>query len=577
MSGNNNLDINSKSQIGEIRFPRSQAQADYKIEKKKVVRRDGTVFYKKTTTTNDEKIADACVQIFQQSSLAKEFDYDNLRENAIKNLLPRFNKYKLIVTDDVTKKEKDKIEEKQEIAIAQYIRDYIEKNIDLTFQIDFDKFIKMTGIKSAERIGNALNMLDEVQSKASYEYKLPVINEDFSQITYELTKVSTIPRISLILDEDMGKKYNTISEYAQSDIKNKRKHILGIKFDINKSYLSSVLGLGRDYTATNRKDRNNFTSSYSYRLDILIKSIEKVQHISKFNYFTFEQIQKKFGTQFKEYRDFKRRVLLPSIKDINEYTYLNIELIEHRQNNAKNREVEGISFRITKKISIDKKTKFGVDKTAYYIASRLFYFTNEKIDNLLGFAKHIEKTFNSLDIVLYDGKYINEWKDEADKAVEAEAELIKILEDNNRLFIQKGIEYDEKRMCIVQKEIIQNEEGVPASKIKIITTSNYRVENPITSLIYIKELTDREGESSYSILDFLPFSIALSDGWKNIDNVEDYIRFKKNIIEILIEKRINHIKVENKEIQELLYTNIVRENIKEINDKYREIIKSLVK
>lgn len=106
MSGNNNLDINSKSQIGEIRFPRSQAQADYKIEKKKVVRRDGTVFYKKTTTTNDEKIADACVQIFQQSSLAKEFDYDNLRENAIKNLLPRFNKYKLIVTDDVTKKKR---------------------------------------------------------------------------------------------------------------------------------------------------------------------------------------------------------------------------------------------------------------------------------------------------------------------------------------------------------------------------------------------------------------------------------------------------------------------------------------
>ena len=89
------------------------------------------------------------------------------------------------------------------------------------------------------------------------------------------------------------------------------------------------------------------------------------------------------------------------------------------ENNARNKELDALSFRIFRKISDDKNTKFGIEKTAYYIASRLFYFTNQKIDNLLGFAKHVEKSFNSLDLVLYDNKYINEWRIECEKAIEA--------------------------------------------------------------------------------------------------------------------------------------------------------------
>ena len=257
----NKLEVNNND-FGIIKFPRNQAQADYKISKKKIIRKDGTVFYKKTTTTNDEKISDACIQIFQQSNLAKDFDYDILRTKAENELHPKFKKYNLIVDENKTKKDIKEIEKKQEIAIGQYIRNYIENNLDLTFEVDFNKFIDMTGIKSASRVGNALKMLDEVQNKSSYEWRQPIINEDFSEINYELVKVSTIPMITLILDEEMGEKFETIGEYANSDIKNKKAHIKGIKFDINKSYLSSVLGLGRDYTSTNRKDRNNFSSSY---------------------------------------------------------------------------------------------------------------------------------------------------------------------------------------------------------------------------------------------------------------------------------------------------------------------------
>ena len=567
LSGYNN-------EMGVIKFPRFQAQADYKIAKKKITRKDGTTFYKKTTTTNDEKIADACVQIFQQSRLALDFDYEKLRDKAEKNLTPRFKKHGLVITEDTTHRMRQEIKKKQEIAISQFIRTHIENNLDLTFEINFSKFIALTGIKSATRVGVALKLLEEVQSKASYEYKTPIINEDFSTIEYELTKVSTIPRISLILDEEMGEKFNTISEYAQSDIRNKKKHIKGIKFDINKSYLSSVLGLGRDYTSTNRKDRNNFNSSYSYRLDILIKSIEKVQHIPKFNRFTFEEIQKKFGTQFKDYRNFKKRVLLPSISDINEYTPLNVELSEYRES----REVDTISFRITRKIGEDKRTKFGIDKTAFYIASRLFYFSSQKIDNLLGFAKHIERSFNSLDIVLYDNRYIAEWREESEKAIAAEVELIKFMENNNRVCEENGLIYDERRMCLVSKVAsIKSEEGLfdPKESVKLIVTADYRVENPMQSVRYIKELIEKQGRTSHSIIDYLPFYIASSNGWTPIETPKDYLEHESLILHHMKERKLNCFKFDNNVFEEIFHTNIIRDNFKELNDDYRKMIISL--
>ena len=573
----NKLEVNNND-FGIIKFPRNQAQADYKISKKKIIRKDGTVFYKKTTTTNDEKISDACIQIFQQSNLAKDFDYDILRTKAENELHPKFKNYNLIVDENKTKKDIKEIEKKQEIAIGQYIRNYIENNLDLTFEVDFNKFIDMTGIKSASRVGNALKMLDEVQNKSSYEWRQPIINEDFSEINYELVKVSTIPMITLILDEEMGEKFETIGEYANSDIKNKKAHIKGIKFDINKSYLSSVLGLGRDYTSTNRKDRNNFSSSYSYRLDILIRSIEKVQHIPSFNRFTFEQIQKKFGTQFKEYRDFKRRVLNPAIKDINEYTLLNVELIEHRENNARNKELDALSFRIFRKISDDKNTKFGIEKTAYYIASRLFYFTNQKIDNLLGFAKHVEKSFNSLDLVLYDNKYINEWRIECEKAIEAENELIKFVDSNRKVMTSLGLIYDDKRMCIVKQSYI-NEDGDEhsniQSKISLITTANYRVENPMTSLLYLNDVVEQEGSATVAIVDYLPFSIANSTGWVEIKDVKDYLKYEETIKTYIIDKKINYFKFEVDIFEEIFHTNIMRGNFKEINEEFRNMLNKI--
>ena len=283
------LDISKKETLGFIRYPRNQAQADFIIPKRKIDLGDGKVVYKKITTIADEKIADACIQTFQQSNLSKNFDYKEMRVLAENKLEARFQKYNMIVSDNNTKEQNIEIEKNREIAIAQEIREYIANEIKTTYVVDFDRFISMTGIKTAEqRIGNALKMLTEVQDKAFYEYKEQIISEDFKTIEYKLKRVPTIPSIGLVLDAEMGSKYNTYTEFVNSDVKNKRKHIRGIEFDINKSYLSTILALGKDYVSVSRKLRDNFSSSYSFRLHTLLKSIEKVQHMDTYNKFDFQ-------------------------------------------------------------------------------------------------------------------------------------------------------------------------------------------------------------------------------------------------------------------------------------------------
>lgn len=574
-NANNEIDIESEK-LGLIRFPRLQAQADITIKKRKIKKSDGTITWKKITTINDEKIADTCIQLFQQSKLSKEFDYKIMRERAEKRLEPRFKKYKLYAQDFHTKKEVNEIEKKREIAIAQEIREYIETEVDTTYVADYNKFIKMTGIKTAERIGTALKILKDVQVKSFYEFKVLTISEDFSEISHNLKVVSAIPNITLLLDDELGSKFNTFTDFVESDIKNKKKHIRAISFDINKSYLSSVLGLGNDYTSVSRQSRDNFSSSYSFRLHTLLKSIEKVQHIEAFNKFDFASIQRKFGTQFKDYRNFKMRVLVPAMKDINEHTDLIVELLETRESS----QISFIKFKISKKISYDRKTKYGIDATAYYIASRLFYFSNQKINDLLAFGKYIEKSFDSLDLVVYDGKYLNEWKEEAKDAIEMELEIIDFMENQKKIMKEKGLVYDEKRMCIIEKVTVNasNDEGVSIVKErkKIITTAEHKITNPQRSLEYLYEVC-KEADTTVSIVDYLPFTIATTGGWVTVD-IKDYPKYEERIKYLVFQKEVESIVFDDdNKFADIFYANVMRENFKEITNEFKKMVKSLAR
>ncbi len=436
-------------------------------------------------------------------------------------------------------------------------------------------------------ICNALdNFRDYIKSKASHEYKIPIISEDFSTIDYEYKIVKAIPEISLVLDEEMGQKYANLIDFIKADIKNKKKHIKKISFEISKSYVSAILGLGRDYTETNRKQRDMFKSTYAFKLDILIKSIAGVQSSSKFNKYTFEEIKERLGSNITDYRIFKKNVLMPALEDLNNYTDYDIELVETRLS----RKVDFISFNIKLKNKSDSNLKYGVDKVAYYIASRLYYFTANKILNLIGYANHIAEQIQDNQLTIYEGKYLEEWKDEAEREFKIEEELLKFIQDNQKIFETKNIIYDEKRMCIVEKTIVLKDtekspelENIkidkdikPEEKIKTIKTRDYNVTNPSTSLRYIHEVLLKEFPKESSIIDFFPFSILNGKGLVQINDIETFLRYKQLIQYNIIEKNLTFFRFDDDHLlKELFYTKVLHGEFREISSEFRDMVKRL--
>jgi len=577
---NENLNVTSK-ELGLIKVPRLYAQADIRIPEKyriPIKRKNGEVVYKNPINIIDEKIADTCIQVFQNSDLAKEFDYKKLRAEAENALEEKFIQYGLVLdgTSDIFD-----VEKKREIAIAQWIRDHVENNLSLAFNVDFDKFIEMTGVKSAKRIGNALNMLNEIQAKMAYEYKVERLSEDFSEVIHRFTTVYAIPKIEIDLDDEIGKDIKTIQEYIDLNIKNKKKHIRGLIITVSPSYLSAVLGLGRDYTSIFRKQRDKFTTTYAFRLDTLLRSIQKIQHTKK-NLFTIEEFQRKMGTNYEEYKALKRAVIIPALENINMFTTLDVELVEHK----KSRKVDAISFNIrTKSLlpSEEKNTKFGIDAISYYIASRLFYFYTNKIDNLLAYAKYIEKSkTETLDLVIYGDKTFTEWETEAKIALKIEEELLIFIEDNKRMFQARGIIYDEKRMCLVEKRVTSKNPSehdyTPSESIKLLSTINYKVTNPITSLKYVEEVIKKELPTESSIRDFMPFYIAPISGMVYIDSIAKYLEYKELINYELYKNNCDYFIFEegtDKNRIELFTEKLLRGQFVEVTSEFRKMMRKI--
>lgn len=603
--GSNNLNIHSKeSEL--IKVPRLYAQADISIPdqfKIPIVRKNGEVVYKTAININDEKITDTCFQIFQNSSLAKDFEYKKLRTEAENALEEKFIEHNLVIshTNEISKN--DDIDKKREIAIAQWIRNYIENNLSLSFNVDFDQFIEMTGVKSAKRIGNALTMLNEIQSKMAYKYKVEVLSDNFwedknenknenkennkvetiepIEIRHRFTTVFAIPKIEIDLDDEVGKDIKTIQEYIDLNIKNKKKHIKGLIITVSPSYLSAVLGLGRDYTSIFRKQRDKFTTTYAFRLDTLLRSIQKVQH-TKYNRFTIEEFQRKMGTNYEQYKDLNRSVIKPALENINTYTTLDVQLIEHK----KSRKVEAISFSIRNKniISEEKEyTKFGINTTAYYIASRMYYFENNQIENLLAYAKWIEKNSNtSLDLALYGDKTYEEWEIEAKIAIGIEKEILIFIDDNRRMFSTLNLFYDEKRMCLVEKRIVsrnpKEHDYTPIETTKLINTPSYRVTNPITSLKYIEEVVKKVSVRENSIRDFMPFYINPVSGSVYINSIKTYLKYEDLITYELYKLNRNYFTFEEGtpiEREELFTEILMRGHFIEVTMQFRKTMSKI--
>lgn len=565
-----------------IRVPRLYAQANITIPKEskiEIIDKNGNRFYRSNITINDEKIIDSCFYLFQNSNVAKTYQYDNLRREAIESLSSRFEKYNVNELPEDTSKTKEEKLYKREVAIAQWIREHIEKNLTLVFNADFDDFMNNTGIKSANRLNNALELLNRIQSKVFYEYSVDVISDDFSTIKNRITKVSAIPKISIDIDKSLGE-INSIQEFIDLKINNKRKYILGLVVTVSSSYLSAVLGLGRDYTPVHKFERDKFKKCYAHRIDTLIKSIRNVQN-SKKNYFTIQEFQKKIGTNYEEYKHLKRVVLMPSLGDICKNTSFHVELIEHKKTKGK---VVAISFKITAKK--DKNKRFGIDIVAYYIATQMTHFgKTHNIRDFFAYAKHLEhEIYNCLDFSLYDNKTLKDWKLEAKNAYAIETEILDFIQNNEKLFKSKGIYYSEEKMCLLKKEIVfdklesENSYRISKEKIVNIKTPNYNVINPLTSFMYIDDVLKKEVYAPQTIMNFLPLYIRKTNGNVLISTPEDYIKHKDIINYHLAKSNLDFFffpKETDDNIVQLFMSNVASGTLSEINNELRSMINKI--
>lgn len=572
--------IKTNDTSGKFRIPNKQAQADYTLIKTKQNRKGGIV-YVKSATTNDEKIADTCVEIFQNSGIDKMINLLELKKETLSEIEILFERKGLIVNEETTKRDVEIIQKKKKIAYMQILKNKIEKSVKLEYSIDYKEFIDKTGIKTMQRVGTALEVLDKMQNKSFFEWNEERLDNNL-EIYNDIVKIAVIPEIRLSLDKAVGgltdldgnKLYNSLSDFKNAPIKNKSQYIKKITFKLNPSYLSNILGLERDYSEPDRKERINFKSSYSFRLDTLLRSIEKIQNFQNFTNFTFQTLQKKFGTQYKLYKHFKSRVLEPAIDDINKFTDLNVKMIETRDNQKS--DIKHIRFIISRKANMYiEESKYGINIAAYYIASRLFYFEKNGIKNLLAFAKKIEKDIKStLDIAVYGDKTVEHWKLEAKQAYQVESDLIKII-DVNKLFVaQNNLKYDDKRMCLVMVEDM-NEDDEKKENIRILKYKDKRVTNPMESVEYLKDLLSTGYTERVDIFEFIPFKYirSLNSEWININSMIDYQRNEDKIIEAINGKKLDHFRFINETTAEIFYKHVYRGSFKQLDTKVNELLR----
>ena len=137
-----------------------------------------------------------------------------------------------------------------------------------------------------------------------------------------------------------------------------------IDFRFDKSLKPYLLQLKENFTKSDLKYVLKLKTPYSVRIYHLLKQFEQ----TRWRKITLEELKEILGVEDKypEYRDFKRRILLPSLKQINQHTDL---FIDYEEDKNYTRKIQKLHFSITPKNSLEsQKSKINL--------------TNEEVQNL---------------------------------------------------------------------------------------------------------------------------------------------------------------------------------------------------
>lgn len=598
---------------GVIKLSNTLIRGRGQIKTKKVKRGTRQVAISETTA-NDKKIEDTCIEIFQAEEITSKINvtYKQLEKDALSYLEPIFIEYNLIEKETNTKKRNEEIIEHKAIAVESYIKNRVAESIPTEFNFPIKDFIKRTGITRIQsRFNEALKAIYESSRKVSYSWMDQTVifeeenGEKIVKQKNELMSGSIIPlfglgfndKIKEILSQDEIKNL-TMEKFIEMDLPNKVSYVDYLKMELMPKTLVNIVGIGlfsgiygRGYAKSLRKNRNSFKKSITFILDLLIRSIINVGPNSNLRKFTFEELKEHLhASSYKSWESFKKSVLLPALDEFNENTELNCEY-KLVPNQKEWTHIQLIPSYKTNSMGFEAE-KFGFDYLAYFIAVQHKYFQPNKLsDTLESFVAYIQgELFSSSDDLEFYGRSVLEWKELGKKVFKAEQELIQLLEDNKDVLNINNLIYDEKRMCLVRKNLkddiemettLLDEDFVEIKTIKTpktsyISANGYKVKDPITSLRYLNEISCNTESLAVNIFDFIPFEFATVDkGWEKIKDLETYSKWLDPIRTAIYKKKRNFFKFETPGAREQFLYCLEGRRFKEFDDRFIELMEKL--
>jgi len=422
-------------------------------------------------TKNNVQISDVFM-LFAQRALQEEINEKEIYDLAMDRIQPMIKKHGLDLGNT-----RDKTRENQKI-ITSLLSQEIKKEVGERFQgknsitIDFVDFVDRLNIaslyrkeSSAIRLHVLYKIMTEARSNAVLKCRMDNWREDGDTLVKETDYIEyhLIPSFTIVVagHEKEGEHFETFEELVHSRKRDKEKYIKAVKFNFNIEALA-VFALPRiedGYSITDREYRHGF-SQYAFQLDWLVRSIYKVQHMESINQYPLEELYSIFGVNYAKYADFKRRVLLPAIKEINKAGAIFVEMKEHKEN----RKVKTISFSVKKKINqLEKEITLISDfSLSYFISVQHFHkdiYVKDDLTELLEFNEyhHEIKEFTTLFFKNRVKKVSNEetdltlqqWKYLYETELSAWKRLIEIFDKNKERVFKLGYTLSDEKLGFI--------------------------------------------------------------------------------------------------------------------------------
>ena len=457
-------------------------------------------------TRSNVQIADVFM-LYAQKMLMDGVNEKEIYAEAYESVSGIIEKYNLDKLDGISREKQRKNKRIIDSLVSQKARELVIKAFrgETRLSIGFDEFVDRLKIPSLKRsngtthLGKFHELLVESQTRAVLNCRFETYKDTPNGLEQEVEFVAyhLVPSWKVIIkgEDETGVHFDTFQDLINSKKKKKDTFIKRIEFSFNTDALA-VFALPRiesGYSITDRNNRHGF-NGYAFQLDWIVRSKYKLQHIRNGNYYPLPDLMKLFDTNYTEYKDFKARVLVPSIKEIN----LAGDIFVSFREETIGRKVIGIEFIVERNFggNRDDDGAFLSFPLSYFISCRHFYSNanvsidlvknysfDEYFDEIRDFSKYYYKNKDTKYYHDENDLTLQEWKELYDVELLAWHDLVDIYKNNLSVYRAMGWSLDNQKLGLVVTET--KEYIAPFKKI-----NGLPLELPSEQLQYLRMLIE---------------------------------------------------------------------------------------